>query len=114
MYDEQQENVDDLKRFIEQRYAGQDYDEYDEAETTEVEQQALLPSVKDPKLWMLKCKVMFFLIQRRFDKNLVYFCCFEIMVVAYGVLVSTFHSLYRLWSLAFLIEYRLVIGWSRT
>jgi transcription elongation factor SPT5 len=26
-------------------------------EVTEVEQQALLPSVKDPKLWMVKCAV---------------------------------------------------------
>ncbi|KAL6311137.1 hypothetical protein AAG906_025686 [Vitis piasezkii] len=30
--------------------------EYDE-ETTEVEQQALLPSVRDPKLWMVKCAI---------------------------------------------------------
>ncbi len=35
----------------------QEYEEFDEAETTEVEQQALLPSVKDPKLWMVKCLV---------------------------------------------------------
>jgi hypothetical protein len=35
----------------------QEYETYDEAETTEVEQQALLPSVKDPKLWMVKCNV---------------------------------------------------------
>jgi hypothetical protein len=38
-------------------YLCQEYEEYDEAETTEVEQQALLPSVKDPKLWMVKCLV---------------------------------------------------------
>jgi transcription elongation factor SPT5 len=35
----------------------QEYETYDEAETTEVEQQALLPSVKDPKLWMVKCNL---------------------------------------------------------
>ncbi len=39
-------------------YLCQEYEEYDEAETTEVEQQALLPSVKDPKLWMVKCLVL--------------------------------------------------------
>ncbi|CAM6125018.1 unnamed protein product [Calypogeia fissa] len=53
--DDQQENIEDLEKLIQQRYGRQDYDEYDEAETTEVEQQALLPSVKDPKLWMVKC-----------------------------------------------------------
>ena len=57
--DEGQENIEDLEKLIQQRYGRQDYDEYDEAETTEVEQQALLPSVKDPKLWMVKCNVIF-------------------------------------------------------
>ncbi|KAH9326896.1 hypothetical protein KI387_007074, partial [Taxus chinensis] len=33
-----------------------DHVEYDE-ETTDVEQQALLPSVKDPKLWMVRCAI---------------------------------------------------------
>ena len=57
--DEQDEqDVEDLEKYIHQRYgAKQDYSEYDE-ETTDVEQQALLPSVKDPKLWMVTCKVL--------------------------------------------------------
>lgn len=58
--DDQQENIEDLEKLIQQRYGRQDYDEYYEAETTEVEQQALLPSVKDPKLWMVKCNVRIF------------------------------------------------------
>jgi len=29
----------------------------DEVEATDVEQQALLPSVRDTKLWMVKCRV---------------------------------------------------------
>ncbi|CAK9231171.1 unnamed protein product [Sphagnum troendelagicum] len=53
--DDQEGDVEDLEKFIQQRYGRQEYEEYDEAETTEVEQQALLPSVKDPKLWMVKC-----------------------------------------------------------
>ncbi|KAF2296612.1 hypothetical protein GH714_000568 [Hevea brasiliensis] len=35
---------------------GSSHTEYDE-ETTDVEQQALLPSVRDPKLWMVKCAI---------------------------------------------------------
>eukprot|EP00252_Welwitschia_mirabilis_P027077 TRINITY_DN9158_c0_g1_i3.p1 TRINITY_DN9158_c0_g1~~TRINITY_DN9158_c0_g1_i3.p1 ORF type:complete len:1022 (-),score=279.00 TRINITY_DN9158_c0_g1_i3:488-3553(-) len=56
--DEQDEqDVDDLERMLQQRYSTHsDHIEYDE-ETTEVEQQALLPSVKDPKLWMVKCAI---------------------------------------------------------
>jgi transcription elongation factor SPT5 len=56
--DDQEGDVEDLEKFIQQRYGRQEYEEYDEAETTEVEQQALLPSVKDPKLWMVKCLVL--------------------------------------------------------
>ncbi|BBN10641.1 transcription elongation factor SPT5 [Marchantia polymorpha subsp. ruderalis] len=55
--DDQQENVEDLEKFIQQRYGRQEYEEFDEAETTDVEQQALLPSVRDPKLWMVKCQI---------------------------------------------------------
>ncbi|XP_058074937.1 putative transcription elongation factor SPT5 homolog 1 [Magnolia sinica] len=55
--DDEQEDVDDLERRIKSRYASsRSHAEYDE-ETTEVEQQALLPSVKDPKLWMVKCAI---------------------------------------------------------
>ncbi|XXG54874.1 hypothetical protein AAC387_Pa03g2645 [Persea americana] len=52
--EDEQEDVEDLERRIQERYAKSNIPEYDE-ETTEVEQQALLPSVKDPKLWMVKC-----------------------------------------------------------
>lgn len=49
------EDVDDLERRIQERFyrPQEDYDE----EATDVEQQALLPSVRDPKLWMVKCAV---------------------------------------------------------
>ncbi|OVA07396.1 Transcription elongation factor Spt5 [Macleaya cordata] len=50
----QEEDYEALERRIQERYARSRQAEYDE-ETTYVEQQALLPSVKDPKLWMVKC-----------------------------------------------------------
>eukprot|EP00850_Spirogloea_muscicola_P005726 SM000026S08975 [mRNA] locus=s26:804898:812869:+ [translate_table: standard] len=48
---------EDLEAYIQKRYAPQEYEEYEEGEANEVEQQANLPDVKDPKLWMLRCKV---------------------------------------------------------
>ncbi|XP_047321703.1 putative transcription elongation factor SPT5 homolog 1 [Impatiens glandulifera] len=55
--EDEQEDVEALERSIQARYARSSYNtEYDE-ETTEVEQQALLPSVRDPKLWMVKCAI---------------------------------------------------------
>lgn len=54
--EEQEEDVEDLERRIQERYARSSQVEYDE-ETTDVDQQALLPSVRDPKLWMVKCAV---------------------------------------------------------
>lgn len=54
--EDEQEDVEALERSIQARYARSSHTEYDE-ETTEVEQQALLPSVRDPKLWMVKCAV---------------------------------------------------------
>jgi len=46
-----------LRRLRERSRCGTtSHSDYDE-EVTEVEQQALLPSVKDPKLWMVKCAV---------------------------------------------------------
>ncbi|KNA12168.1 hypothetical protein SOVF_128340 [Spinacia oleracea] len=54
--EEQEEDVEDLERRIQERYARSSQSEYDE-ETTDVEQQALLPSVRDPKLWMVKCAI---------------------------------------------------------
>ncbi|KAK9106284.1 hypothetical protein Syun_022295 [Stephania yunnanensis] len=52
--EDEQEDVEALERSIQARYARSSHSEYDE-ETTDVEQQALLPSVRDPKLWMVKC-----------------------------------------------------------
>lgn len=54
--EDDQEDVEALERRIQQRYARSSHAEYDE-ETTDVDQQALLPSVRDPKLWMVKCAV---------------------------------------------------------
>ncbi|XP_057533814.1 putative transcription elongation factor SPT5 homolog 1 [Amaranthus tricolor] len=51
-----EEDVEDLERRIQERYARSSQVEYDE-ETTDVDQQALLPSVRDPKLWMVKCAI---------------------------------------------------------
>ena len=46
-----------LRRLRERSRSGTaSHSDYDE-EVTEVEQQALLPSVKDPKLWMVQCAV---------------------------------------------------------
>ncbi|PIA35445.1 hypothetical protein AQUCO_03500068v1 [Aquilegia coerulea] len=54
---EDQEDMEEIERNIRKRYfARADHGDYDE-ETTDVEQQALLPSVKDPKLWMVKCAI---------------------------------------------------------
>lgn len=47
--------MEDLERRIQERFS-RHHEEYDE-EATDVEQQALLPSVRDPKLWMVKCAV---------------------------------------------------------
>ncbi|GMI90818.1 global transcription factor group A2 [Hibiscus trionum] len=54
--EDEQEDVEALERSIQARYARSSHSEYDE-ETTDVEQQALLPSVRDPKLWMVKCAI---------------------------------------------------------
>eukprot|EP00958_Prasinococcus_capsulatus_P000477 scaffold44_cov411-Prasinococcus_capsulatus_cf.AAC.2 len=48
---------EELEKFIQERYASQQYTAPDEnAETTELEQQALQPSVTDPKLWLIKAR----------------------------------------------------------
>ncbi|KAK4790588.1 hypothetical protein SAY86_017892 [Trapa natans] len=52
----EEEDVDDLERRIQERYRRSAHVDYDE-ETTDVDQQALLPSVRDPKLWMVKCAI---------------------------------------------------------
>ncbi|KFK32140.1 hypothetical protein AALP_AA6G203300 [Arabis alpina] len=53
--EENDEDVEDLERRIQERFS-RHHEEYDE-EATDVEQQALLPSVRDPKLWMVKCAI---------------------------------------------------------
>ncbi|KAL4178916.1 hypothetical protein AMTRI_Chr13g117550 [Amborella trichopoda] len=53
---EEEQDVEDLERLIKKKYGRSDHLEYEE-ETTQVAQQALLPSVKDPKLWMVKCAI---------------------------------------------------------
>ncbi|OAY81058.1 putative transcription elongation factor SPT 1 [Ananas comosus] len=53
---EDQEDVDEIERQVYERYAKSSHVEYGD-DATEVEQQALLPSVKDPKLWMVKCAI---------------------------------------------------------
>lgn len=59
--EDDQEDVEALERRIQERYARSSHTEYDE-ETTDVDQQALLPSVRDPKLWMVKCAVWLLLL----------------------------------------------------
>uniref|UniRef100_A0A1J3FXK4 Transcription elongation factor SPT5 n=1 Tax=Noccaea caerulescens TaxID=107243 RepID=A0A1J3FXK4_NOCCA len=54
-HEENVEDVEDLERRIQERFS-RHHEEYDE-EATDVEQQALLPSVRDPKLWMVKCAI---------------------------------------------------------
>lgn len=54
-HQEDHEDLEAFARSIQERY-GRRTTDYDE-ETTDVEQQALLPSVRDPKLWMVKCAV---------------------------------------------------------
>lgn len=56
--EEHEEDVDEIERKVKERYARSNRMEYAE-DATDVEQQALLPSVKDPKLWMVKCAVSF-------------------------------------------------------
>lgn len=56
--EDQEEDLEELTRSIQQRYARSAHVDYDE-DATDVEQQSLLPSVRDPKLWMVKCAVWF-------------------------------------------------------
>ncbi|KAK3131898.1 hypothetical protein QOZ80_6AG0513120 [Eleusine coracana subsp. coracana] len=53
---EEEEDIDEIERQVRERYARSTHIEYGE-EAADVEQQALLPSVKDPKLWMVKCAI---------------------------------------------------------
>ncbi|MCL7031569.1 hypothetical protein MKW94_025758 [Papaver nudicaule] len=55
--DDEQENIEEFERRIYQRYNNLHDKEIDEAETNDVEQRSLLPSVTDPKLWTVKCAI---------------------------------------------------------
>ncbi|KAI3926162.1 hypothetical protein MKW98_028298, partial [Papaver atlanticum] len=69
-------DVAEYERIVQERYQRyEDYSgDYDE-DTNDVEQQALLPSVKDPKLWIVKCAIgrereaAFFLMQKCIDQG---------------------------------------------
>ncbi|XP_044952999.1 putative transcription elongation factor SPT5 homolog 1 isoform X2 [Hordeum vulgare subsp. vulgare] len=51
------DDMENLAEMLKWKYRTQSHSYYDEEGLTEVEQQALLPSVKDPKLWMVKCAI---------------------------------------------------------
>ncbi|KAK1436441.1 hypothetical protein QVD17_02221 [Tagetes erecta] len=54
---DEQEDVEALEKIIQDRYARSHAEYDDDDDVSEVEQQALLPSVRDPKLWMVKCAI---------------------------------------------------------
>ncbi|CAN6239283.1 unnamed protein product [Urochloa humidicola] len=68
------EEVQEYLRRLRVRCGTTSHSDYNE-EVTEVEQQALLPSVKDPKLWMVKCAIgheretAFCLMQKFIDRS---------------------------------------------
>ncbi|KAI3944455.1 hypothetical protein MKW98_006616 [Papaver atlanticum] len=51
-----EEEIEEIERRIQQRYQSYD-EEIDEANINDVEQQSRLPSVKDSKLWTVKCVI---------------------------------------------------------
>ncbi|KAK9757508.1 hypothetical protein RND81_01G167100 [Saponaria officinalis] len=55
--EDDEEDVEAMEKMVNERYsrAARDYDRDFDEEPTEIEQQSLLPSVCDPKLWMVKC-----------------------------------------------------------
>lgn len=59
--EDEEEDVEEFERKVQERFGGSPNVECDEEEcdeeATDVEQQALLPSVRDPKLWFVKCAV---------------------------------------------------------
>ncbi|KAI3839833.1 hypothetical protein MKW98_010138, partial [Papaver atlanticum] len=73
--EDEEVDVDEFERRIRQRYSSQSYLEKGIDEISDVEQQALLPSIKDPKLWMVKCamgrerEAAVCLMQKRIDRG---------------------------------------------
>ena len=56
--EDDEEDEDEMLDYIAKRYGGREGDDMgEEAEASQVEQQALLPSVRDPKLWMVRIQV---------------------------------------------------------
>ncbi|MCL7033783.1 hypothetical protein MKW94_014193 [Papaver nudicaule] len=55
--DDEEEDIEELERRIHQRFKNLPDEEIDEAETNDVEQRSLLPSVSDPKFWTVKCAI---------------------------------------------------------
>ncbi|MCD9646573.1 Transcription elongation factor SPT5 [Datura stramonium] len=53
--EEEEEDIDEFERRIEERYGRKSRYEEEEEDETEVFQQALLPTATDSKLWMVKC-----------------------------------------------------------
>ncbi|CAM0943830.1 unnamed protein product [Alopecurus aequalis] len=57
---DEEEDPDAMLQHLVKKYGRQshsDYSDYVDEDFNEVDQQALLPSVKDPKLWMVKCAI---------------------------------------------------------
>jgi transcription elongation factor SPT5 len=55
--EEEEDDTDAILQRLASKYGQQSESDYVEEDFKEVDQQALLPSVKDPKLWMVKCAV---------------------------------------------------------
>jgi transcription elongation factor SPT5 len=55
-YQQDYEDLEAIERSIQERYRNISVD-YHEEETTKMLQQSLLPSVRDPKMWLVKCAV---------------------------------------------------------
>eukprot|EP00245_Coleochaete_scutata_P016187 TRINITY_DN746_c0_g2_i1.p1 TRINITY_DN746_c0_g2~~TRINITY_DN746_c0_g2_i1.p1 ORF type:complete len:1066 (+),score=270.70 TRINITY_DN746_c0_g2_i1:65-3262(+) len=53
MLEDEEENDEEMEKYIKDRYGRQAREDVEEGE----DQQALLPSVKDPKLWLVKCQL---------------------------------------------------------
>ncbi|XP_062000650.1 putative transcription elongation factor SPT5 homolog 1 [Rosa rugosa] len=53
--EEEEEDIDEFERRVQDRFRDVHVEEYED--DTEVGQQALIPGVKDPKLWLVKCAI---------------------------------------------------------
>ncbi|KAM0845689.1 hypothetical protein ACQ4PT_056194 [Festuca glaucescens] len=57
MEEEEEDDTDKILAHLADKYRRHSQYDYAEEDFSEVDQQALLPSVKDPKLWMVKCAI---------------------------------------------------------